>query len=389
MAPLGFRAAAIAAGLKYANRLDLGLIVADKFQASAGVFTTNICQAAPVLWSSKRIGSGRAILANSGQANAQTGASGLDDCLESAKSAAKLLGLEHDEILLASTGVIGQPINRPAMLAALPELAARLSPEGFDDFSKAIMTTDLVPKVAVSEAAFASGPKASIWGAAKGSGMIAPNMATMLGFILTDAAVEPKLLRKLLKEGADATFNRITVDGDTSTNDSLFIIASGASGRPAMTGGAEAKIFEKSLFEVMSALARNLVKDGEGATRLVEIAVINARTPDQAKKAARTVAESLLVKTAFFGADANWGRVLAALGRSGAEFDPYAVDLDLGEVPWIRSGRDNGMEAQASEAMKAPEQRLTINLNAGSAAWSMLTCDLSYRYVEINGSYRS
>jgi glutamate N-acetyltransferase/amino-acid N-acetyltransferase len=251
------------------------------------------------------------------------------------------------------------------------------------------MTTDTVPKTAATEAVFPEGPVVSIWGAAKGSGMIAPNMATMLGFVLTDAAVEPGLLNCLLKNCAEATFNRITVDGDTSTNDTLLVVCSGASGRPVITGGAEAKVLERALSSVMGALARELVRDGEGATKLVEIIVKNAKNAEQAKKAARTVAESPLVKTAFFGGDANWGRILAALGRSGAEFDPYRVDIDLGEVPWIRSGRDNGMEAEATEAMRAAEQRLVIDLNAGVSTWSMLTCDLSLRYVEINGSYRS
>jgi glutamate N-acetyltransferase/amino-acid N-acetyltransferase len=386
---LGFRAAAVAAGLRYPDRLDLGLIVADRFQASAGVFTTSVCRAAPVIWSRRSTGTGRAILANSGQANAQTGERGLSDCQESANNVASLLGLEPSEVLLASTGVIGQPINLPAMLAALPKLKDKLSPDGFDDFARAIMTTDTVPKTASTSITLPPGVETSIWGCAKGSGMIAPNMATMLGFVLTDAAIEPGLLREFLKEAADATFNRITVDGDTSTNDTLLVIASGAAGGKTIAGGPEAALFFATLREVMDNLARALVRDGEGATKLVEILVNNAKNVLQAKKAARTVAESPLVKTAFFGGDANWGRILAALGRSGAEFDPYQVDLDLGDVPWIRNGRDNGMEERASLAIKEREQRLTIDLKAGSASWSMLTCDLSHGYVEINGSYRS
>ena len=389
MPPLGFRAAAVAAGLRYSGRPDLGLIVADQFQASAGVFTKNICRAAPVLWSAERARSGRAILANSGQANAQTGEKGLADCASSAEALARLLGLESSEVLLASTGVIGIPVNLPALLAALPELSGKLSASGFDDFAHAIMTTDTVPKTAATEAIFPSGPQISIWGAAKGSGMLAPNMATMLGFVLTDAAVEPSLLHDLLQEAADATFNRITVDGDTSTNDTVLIIASGASGRPMISGGPDAKVFERALEGVMGSLARDLIRDGEGATKLVEIVIVNARTQEDAKKAARTVAESPLVKTAFFGEDANWGRILAALGRSGAQFDPYQIDIDLVEVPWIRDGRDNGRDKEAGEAMKGPEQRLVIDLKAGASSWSMLTCDLSHGYVEINGSYRS
>jgi glutamate N-acetyltransferase/amino-acid N-acetyltransferase len=214
-------------------------------------------------------------------------------------------------------------------------------------------------------------------------------MATMLGFVLTDAKVEPKLLDGLLKELTQSTFNRVTVDGDTSTNDSLFLLASGAAPAKPVSGGAEAKIFEKALFDVLDSLSRDLARDGEGATRLVEIAVVGASDQEQARKAAKTVAESPLVKTAFFGRDANWGRILAALGRSGAVFDPYKVDLDLDSVPWVRSGCDNGREKEASEVMEKKEYKLTINLNCAGASYSMLTCDFSFKYVEINGSYRS
>jgi glutamate N-acetyltransferase/amino-acid N-acetyltransferase len=251
------------------------------------------------------------------------------------------------------------------------------------------MTTDTVPKIAEKAIPFENGPEAVIWGTAKGSGMIAPNMATMLGFILTDAAVEPKLLRSLLAQTAESTFNRITVDGDTSTNDSLFILASGASGRPVITGGPEADIFKKSLYSVMESLARQLIRDGEGATHLVEIKVRGARTKEEALLAAKTVAQSPLVKTAFFGGDANWGRILAALGRSGADFEPYRVDIDIDDLAWIRHGLIFGRERDASLALKKKEFCLTINLNNGPGQDRMLTCDFSYDYVKINGSYRS
>jgi glutamate N-acetyltransferase/amino-acid N-acetyltransferase len=329
-------------------------------------------------------------LVNSGQANAQTGDEGFEDAKLSAQKTAEVLGLDINQIALCSTGVIGQRLNLPPMLEAIPKLAGKLSADGFDDFARAIMTTDTVPKTASAEVRFESGPPASIWGAAKGSGMIAPNMATMLGFILTDAAFKPSHLLRILKRNANFTFNRITVDGDTSTNDSLIIIASGAANRPPITeGNPDAIAFDDALFKVMDSLSWDLVKDGEGATKALEIVVKNAKTISQAQKAARTVAESLLVKTALFGGDANWGRILAALGRSGAEFDPYQVNLDIGEVPWVRYGRDNGREKEATEAMKCEEQTLTIDLNNGHIGWTMLTCDLSYKYVEINGSYRS
>ena len=378
--PLGFRASAVAAGLKYEGRRDLGLIVADDFHSSAGVFTTSVTKAAPVIWSSERSSRARAILANSGQANAQTGERGLDDCREAAREAAKTLNLTPDDITICSTGVIGQPLNLPKILGALPELAKKLSTEGFDDFAKAIMTTDTVPKKLSTEVVFPTGPPATVWGAAKGSGMIAPNMATMLGFILTDAPVEAGYLREILKEGADISFNRITIDGDTSTNDSLVIVSSGASGRaPIARGGACAKILEKAVHEAMLSLSLDMVRDGEGATKVCFVAVKNARNLDHAQKAAKTVAESLLFKTALFGSDANWGRILAALGRSGAEFDPYQVDLDLGSVPWVRFGLDNGRDKEATEEMRSKELTLTIDLKAGKFDWTMLTCDLSYR----------
>jgi glutamate N-acetyltransferase/amino-acid N-acetyltransferase len=375
--------------MRYKNRLDLGLIVADEFQASAGVFTQNVSQAAPVVWSKNRIATGRAILVNAGQANAQTGRGAGDRCLQSAKAVAELLLLSSDEILLASTGVIGQPLNIEALISAVPNLVKNLSVDGFDDFAKAILTTDTKPKTAETTIPFDSGPPASIWGVAKGSGMIAPNMATMLGFVLTDAAVEPKLLRSLLAQTAELTFNRATVDGDTSTNDSLFIIASGASRKTPIAEGRDAEIFKKSLKEVLDSLARQIIRDGEGATKLVEIRVQGARTREEALLAARAVAQSPLVKTAFFGEDANWGRILAALGRSGADFEPYRVDIDIDDLAWIRHGLVFGREADATLAMKKREYCLTINLNNGPGQDRVLTCDFSYDYIKINGSYRS
>ncbi|MDR1086524.1 MAG: bifunctional glutamate N-acetyltransferase/amino-acid acetyltransferase ArgJ [Deltaproteobacteria bacterium] len=389
MIPKGFRAAAAEAQMRYRNRPDLGLIVADEFQASAGVFTQNVSQAAPVTWSKNRIAQGRAILVNAGQANAQTGRGAGERCQQSAAAVARSLNLKTDEVLLASTGIIGQPLNIEALVNAVPALIENLSPEGFGDFSRAIMTTDTVPKEAETVVPFNEGPETSIWGTAKGSGMIAPNMATMLGFILTDAAVEPKLLRTMLSLVAENTFNRITVDGDTSTNDSLFIIASGASGRPVISGGPEADIFRRALYKVMDSLSRQLIRDGEGATHLVEIKVRGAKTQEQALMAARAVAQSPLVKTAFFGGDANWGRILAALGRSGADFEPYRVDIDIDELAWVRHGLIFSRERDASLALKKKEYCLTINLNNGPGQDRMLTCDFSYDYVKINGSYRS
>jgi glutamate N-acetyltransferase/amino-acid N-acetyltransferase len=388
MAVKGFRAAAAASGMRYKGRLDLGLIAAEGPAAWAGVFTRNICRAAPVIWSAERAaaGRGRAILVNAGQANAQTGRRGEDDCRRSAEALGSLLGLEPEEVLLASTGVIGQYINMEALTGALPSLAAGLTPEGLADFSQAILTTDTRPKTAALEFELGGRP-AAVWGCAKGSGMIAPDMATMLGFLLTDAEIEPGLLKEVLAEGAEQSFNRVTVDGDTSTNDCLLAMASGAAG--AVTGGKSLANFRAAAFGVLSSLAREVARDGEGATRLVTIRVRGAASAAEARLAARTVAESPLVKTAFFGGDANWGRLCMALGRSGACFDPYAVDIDLDDVPWIRGGIDNGQEDAASAVMRKPEYVVGIDLNAGRGEYEVLTCDLSYEYVTINGSYRS
>jgi glutamate N-acetyltransferase/amino-acid N-acetyltransferase len=375
--------------MRYKNRLDLGLVVADEFQAAAGVFTQNVSQAAPVIWSKSRIARGRAILVNAGQANAQTGRGAADRCLQSAAAVASRLEMNADEVLLASTGIIGQPLNVEALVSATPSLVKKLSLDGFNDFSRAIMTTDTVPKTAEAEVPFESGPQPLIWGVAKGSGMIAPNMATMLGFVLTDAAIEPKLLRSILSQTAEATFNRITVDGDTSTNDSLFILASGVTRPQVITGGREADIFKKALHKVLDSLSRQIIRDGEGATHMVEVKVRGARSQEEALLAAKAVANSPLVKTAFFGEDANWGRILAALGRSGADFEPYRVDIDIDDLAWIRHGLVFCRDMDATMAMRKKEYRLSINLNNGPGQDRMLTCDLSYDYVKINGSYRS
>lgn len=386
----GFKSAAAAANMRYKNRFDLGLIVADTPSPWAGIFTRSVCQAAPVVWSRRRaaLGRGRAFLANAGQANAQTGSQGEANCLTSARLIGEALGFSPDEVMLASTGVIGAQINMAALTPAVPPLIEGLRPEGLADFAKAILTTDTFPKVAEAEFELAGRP-VSVWGCAKGSGMIAPNMATMLGFLLTDANLAPGLIKEVLLEGADMSFNRVTIDGDTSTNDSLMMMASGASGAPAIEAGEPLARLKSAVFTVMKALARDIARDGEGATKLVTVRVRGAASEEDALRAARTVAESPLVKTAFFGCDANWGRICMALGRSGASFNPYAVDIDLDQVPWIRNGVDNGQEGAATEVMKKPQYVLDISLGAGNHECEFLTCDFSHQYVTINGSYRS
>jgi len=387
----GFKAAAVAAGLRKKDRLDLGLIAADGPAMAAGVFTRSRVQAAPVLWSRKRLGSGqaRAILVNSGQANACTGAEGLSVASKSAAAVAEALGCPADEILLASTGVIGEPLNLDALTRAVPGLAAGLSEDGLDQVSRAMMTTDTRPKTAEAEGSI-GGHTFRVGGMAKGSGMIAPNMATMLSFVLTDAAVDPAALKTLLAETAEATFNAVTVDGDTSTNDTVFLLASGRAGFPPLIPGSpDLDAFAKALREVMADLARQIASDGEGATKLVTVRVAGAKSDEQAKAAAMTVANSPLVKTAFFGQDPNWGRIMMALGRSPAEFDQFKVNIDFDDVAVVRQGQQVGREEDWARVMQQPAFTVAVDLRAGPGRAEVLTCDFSHDYVKINADYRS
>ena len=384
----GFLVGSVSCGLKKNAKPDLGLIFCPGGAACAGVFTSNRVKAAPVLISQRRAGSGRcwAVLANAGNANACTGQAGLRSARACARAAASELGCPEAGVLLASTGVIGRPLPQEAVISALPGLVKGLKPAdgaGLDGLAQAIMTTDTFPKVAWREAA-----GCRLAGVAKGAGMIAPDMATMLAFVLTDAAVEPATLKGLLVQAAETTFNRVTVDGDTSTNDTLLILASGR-GRP--LAGRALERFAEALFGVCYELARAIARDGEGATRLVEVRLSGARTQREALAAARTVANSPLVKTAIFGRDANWGRVMAALGRSGARFDPAKVSISFGRAQVVRGGLTLGekAEARAAREMAAPEVVLAIDLAAGEAQEVVWTCDLSPEYVKINADYRT
>lgn len=388
----GFKAAAVAAGLRYKGRPDLGLIMAEEPVTAAGVFTQNIVQAAPVLWSKEKAASGRAIaiLVNSGQANACTGDAGLAAVAESALAVAQAIKAHPDQILVASTGVIGQPINLTALKDAVPSLVAHLSEDGLEQVAAAMMTTDTKRKI--SRASTQIGDRTiTVVGMAKGSGMIAPNMATMLAFVLTDAAAASQYLLDVLRQSAEMTFNRVTVDGDTSTNDCVLAMASAKAGNPLITSEADpgAADFAKAFQQVMADLAKMIAADGEGATKLVRILVQGAKDETQAKAAAMTVANSPLVKTALFGQDANWGRIMAALGRSGAQFDPYQVDILIDEALLVSKGQAAGDEKAAAEIMRKPEFSVNIHLHAGPAGAEALTCDFSYDYVKINADYRS
>ncbi len=390
----GFFAAAVEAGIRYAGRLDLAMIYSQTPAVAAGVFTTNKVKAAPVLLDQERLRSGlaQAVLVNSGNANACTGQEGLNLVMATSDMAAQQLGIDPALVQVASTGVIGQPLNSDPFARAMPGLVAALSPEGFAAFSRAITTTALVPKISQATVEI-DGVPVNILGITKGSGMIMPNMATMLCFVVTDARIAHAVLDSLLKSSVERSFNRITVDGDTSTNDMVLVMANGAAGNPAITDQTSraAEQFGAALFQVCKDLALKIVADGEGATKLVTVRVSGARTEDEAVSAARTIANSALVKTAFFGEDANWGRIICALGRSEAQFSERNVAISFDQVRLVEGGLFVGgdVEAAATAVLKQPTFTVLVELGEGNAEAEVYTCDFSYDYVKINADYRS
>ena len=387
----GFTTSGIISGLKKNGRKDLGLIYSEVPANVAGIFTKNKVQAAPVILDMQRINTGlcRAIIANSGSANCCTGNKGMEDALSEAKLAASGLNIAEEMVLVASTGVIGKPLELDKIESAVPNLVKALSADGINDFAQAIMTTDTVPKI-VTVKGDIGGRNFCITGVAKGAGMICPDMATMLCFIITDAKADSHFLKEALTSSADKSFNRITIDGDMSTNDTVIVMANGMSGVN-IENISDKEYFQKLLDEVMIILAKMVIKDGEGATKLVEIKVKNAVNESDAKKIATTIANSNLVKTALFGEDANWGRILAAAGRAGAEIKPESVDIYFDNVLMVKngSGCPDDAEAEATKVLKKPELTIMIDLKLGSANASVLTCDLSIDYVKINADYRS
>ncbi len=387
----GFKAAGAAAGIKKNGRKDLGLIVCDAPATVAGVFTRNRIQAAPVQLDRERIGIGvcRAVIVNSGNANCCTGSEGYLDAVRMARAASTGLGISEAQVLVASTGVIGEPLPVERIEKALPALIASLSPEGVVDFAEAIMTTDRVPKV-ISRQVGIGGERVTVTGVVKGAGMIRPDVATMLCFLMTDARMPSDQLRNTLAAGADRSFNRVTVDGDTSTNDTVLLLASGRSGADVESPAARAA-FQGALDEVMLALAKWVVKDAEGSNKLVEIRVEGAVADSDARRIVDTIAHSPLVKTALFGEDANWGRILAAAGRAGAALDPAQVDVFIGPVQMVSKGIGCGKaaEAAATRVLKTDEFSITLDLHLGTGRAAVYTCDLSIDYVKINADYRS
>jgi len=390
----GFSFSAVAASIKYSDRLDLGLIYSEEPCVTAGVFTTNQVKAAPVLIDIERLKEGRAqaILVNSGCANACTGPEGHESSLAASRLVSDALDIPDAMVQLSSTGVIGEPLNIPAFENSMTSLIDGLSPEGFGNVARAIMTTDTVAKTAFGTVQL-GGKEVKLMGMAKGSGMIMPNMATMLAFVLTDVQISFPELHKSLLFGVERTFNRITVDGDTSTNDMVLVMANGAADNPWIDGDSseDQMAFQDVLENVLKDLALQIVADGEGATKTITIRVCGAKEDEDAERIARTIATSNLVKTAFFGEDANWGRIMAAMGRSGVRFYPERVDIAFGEVLIVRDGLFLGREAEeaATEILRKKQFSISIDLKEGAGCEEVYTCDFSLDYVRINADYRS
>jgi glutamate N-acetyltransferase/amino-acid N-acetyltransferase len=392
--PSGFAAAGLSAGLKRSGKPDLALLLGEPGTTAAGVFTTNQVQAAPVRLSRSRLalGRARAVLVNSGQANAATGGRGMADAERATAAAAEALGLDPEEMLACSTGVIGEPIRMPELLRGLPRLVGSLSVDGGDGFAGAILTTDTITKEASART-----PELRVGGCAKGVGMIAPNLATMLAFVTTDAAASSADLQRLASEQLAPRFNAVTVDGCTSTNDTVLAFASGSS--PSADAAVEPGTrrwdeIAEAFAEVASSLARQLLEDGEGVQHVVQVDVEGAASEEEARRVARAVADSPLVKTAAFGGDPNPGRILQAVGATGPEVDPAAVDVWIGAVHVVRDGVipleyfDGGSLAErAREAMDSPEIGIRVSIGDGAGRACTLGGDLSYEYVRINGEY--
>ncbi len=387
----GFIAGGIAAGLKNNQSLDVGLLVSTVPASVAGVFTRNRVKAAPVRLSMERASSGtcRAIVVNSGNANCCTGRRGDVDARAMGRAAATALAIPETGVLVASTGVIGYPLQVSSIEAVMPDLVDRLSPEGIEALAQSIMTTDTEPKWRSVRVDGGTGFY-TLTAVAKGAGMIRPDLATMLCFVVTDAAATPETLSNTLNRGVERSFNRITIDGDTSTNDTVLLMANGLSGVCVDHGDARSG-FQSAVDDLLIELARWIVRDGEGVTKVVDVRVVGAPDADGAYRVADAVAHSPLVKTAFFGEDANWGRILAAAGRAGVAFDPDAVDLFFDDVQMVSAGKGCGpaAEAAATMVMKRPAFGITLDLHEGRGESTLITGDFSLDYVRINADYRS
>lgn len=395
----GFKATGISCGIKRNGNKDLALIYSEPPAVAAGVFTKNRVKAAPVLLDMQRLKKGlcQAVIVNSGNANACTGKKGMEDATRMLAAVENSLGIKKGLAMVASTGVIGQNLPIEKIEKGIPKLVSSLSSKGWNDAVHAIMTTDAFPKTAFEKCRI-GGKEVSVLGIAKGAGMICPDMATLLAFIATDTAVEKKALQTALKAAVDKSFNSITVDGDTSTNDTVLLLANGYAGNKLLRRGgvtpplpnSELQTFCGMLEKVCLKLAHMIVKDGEGATKFLEIKVKGAKKQADAKQAAMTVANSLLVKTAFFGEDANWGRIAAALGRAGVDVKEERLSLWFDDVPVVEKGsRGKGQGARLNKIIKKKDICLTIDLGMGKGEATVWTTDLSYEYVKINAAYRT
>lgn len=391
--PKGFRAGGLHCGLKKTERHDLGAIVCEVPASAAGVYTLNAFQAAPLRVTQESIAQGgklQAMVVNSGNANACTGQRGEDDARAMRAAAAKALGVAEHHVGVTSTGVIGELLPMGKVLGGIEQLPERVKADGGDDFCQAILTTDLVQKMTCVRLSV-GGKEVHIAGAAKGSGMIHPNMATMLGFITTDANIESEHLQLLLNRITDNTFNMITVDGDTSTNDMVVVMASGLAGGDALhPGHPDWEAFAAGLQYVGEYLAKAIARDGEGATKLIEVSVIGAASDNAARAIAKSIIGSSLVKSAVYGADANWGRIIAAVGYSGQQVNVDTVDIRLGDIVVLEQSRPVKFdEEQALAYLKTDTIHIHVNLHMGSGKATGWGCDLTYDYVRINAAYRT
>ncbi|CAM3530782.1 bifunctional glutamate N-acetyltransferase/amino-acid acetyltransferase ArgJ [Marinicrinis lubricantis] len=393
-APKGFRAGGLHCGLKKTERHDLGVILCEVPASAAAVYTTNLFQAAPLKITRESLAQGgtlRAVVVNSGNANACTGQQGEEDARKMRSAMAAALGVSEHEVAVGSTGVIGELLPMEKVLNGIERLPAVISPNGSDDFCQAILTTDLVKKTASSKV-LVDGKEVIISGAAKGSGMIHPNMATMLGFMTTDAQIESSVLQSLLREVTNVTFNMITVDGDTSTNDMLVAMASGLAGNNPLTPQhPDWQAFADAFRYVAEVLAKAIARDGEGATKLVEVRVTGAPTTDGARAIAKTIMGSSLVKTALFGADANWGRIIACVGRAGVQVSTEKVDIAVGDFKVLEQSAPVPFDDDAAcEYLKVADLvHIQVDLNDGPGSAVAWGCDLTYEYVRINAAYRT
>ncbi|MDD6180905.1 MAG: bifunctional glutamate N-acetyltransferase/amino-acid acetyltransferase ArgJ [Desulfovibrionaceae bacterium] len=390
--PRGYKVGTAAAGFKKAGRDDLGVILSEVPAVCAGMFTTNAFKAAPVLVCQETLDLGgpvRAVMANSGLANACTGDEGMANCRRSREMVADVLGVFHGQVLPMSTGVIGAQFDMAAWERAVPQIGASLGSKGAEDFVRAFMTTDAFPKL-LSRDVRLSGGTIRLTGMAKGAGMICPNMATMLSVVLTDAAVDGRAWQDMFHRAVSLTFNRVSVDGDTSTNDTILGLANGASGVSAVRQE-DVILLQQALTEVLGTLAHMLVMDGEGATKVMHIAVTGAKNDADAEKVARTVGHSQLVKTAMYGRDANWGRIVAAVGRSGASFRPQDVRVSLCGVELFRNGQPlaGDFDEQLREPLEKQDIYMEISLGGGDGCYTLQASDLSHDYVSLNADYRS